>query len=560
MATIQPSVARPELVAGRTCPRCGARYAVDTLFCPADGTALACVGGSATLVGELVAGQYLIEGRLGEGGMGTVYRAVQVRMARPCALKVLRRDVASDPATVARFRREASNSARFAHPNVAALYDFGETADGLFYLAMELVEGPTLATLLARGGALPPARAAAIIRQVGEALAAADDHGVVHRDLKPDNVLVMTRRDGSDLAKVVDFGVAKTTRVHGQTITRTGFIVGTPAYVSPEQLAGETDLDGRSDQYSLALIAFELLTGMRAFPAGTFGEAAQRLVAPAPRLAAARRDVEWPAAVQAVLDRALDVDRERRWPSSNAFGAALVDACEAWGGLSTPALGARAIPLHASAAPRRPLTVAVAIGGLALALVAVAGALLLPRGTAVDAPPPTPASSAAPAREAPRASTATVSLSQDAIEARVPRRSVPAATTPAVSDAPAAAEAPPAETPPIPAPPAAEAPPATDPAARAELDRLRALAQRDVLGQAEARAGVAAGRALLARLATPVDSVEGALYAAEIAYAHLEDTDTACALLRGVERQAAGTAFARAVAAYLGAGSPLQCR
>ena len=323
-----PSAARTP--AARRCPRCGTGFAADAVFCIHDGTALLSDRAAQTLTGTLVAGQFLVEARLGEGGMGAVYRAVQVRMARPCALKVLRRDVASDSSTVARFRREASNSSQLFHPNIAALYDFGETSDGLFYLAMELVEGETLTTLVAREGALAPLRAASIVRQVADALAVADEHGVVHRDLKPDNVLLVPRRDGSDLAKVVDFGIAKATRVEGQRITRTGVVIGTPAFMSPEQLAGESDLDGRSDQYALGLIAFELLTGARAFPARTFGEATRRMVAEPPKLAEHRPDVAWPPGLQAVIDRALALDRAQRWPTATAFGTAFAQTIQAW--------------------------------------------------------------------------------------------------------------------------------------------------------------------------------------------------------------------------------------
>ena len=172
-----------------------------------------------------------------------------------------------DADAITRFNREASNASRISHPNVAAVYDFGETSDGLIYLAMEFVDGPSLTTLIERHGALPPLRAADIVRQAADALAVAHDMGIVHRDLKPDNIMIAKTRDGSDLVKVVDFGIAKAAGNDAQKVTKTGLVVGTPEYMSPEQLAGDK-LDGRSDIYSLGLVAFNMLTGALALPVG----------------------------------------------------------------------------------------------------------------------------------------------------------------------------------------------------------------------------------------------------------------------------------------------------
>ena len=147
------------------------------------------------------------------------------------------------------------------------LYDFGETDDGLLYIAMEYVDGVTLSNVLNREGRLPVARAVDIARQVAEALAAAHELGIVHCDLKPDNVMLAKTKGGRDLVKVVDFGIAKAVQTDGQTITRTGYIVGTPAYMSPEQITGDP-LDGRSDIYALGCILFKMLTGMDP-PGGT---------------------------------------------------------------------------------------------------------------------------------------------------------------------------------------------------------------------------------------------------------------------------------------------------
>ena len=172
----------------------------------------------------------------------------------------------SDPDAIARFNREAANASRLNHPNVCGIYDFGETPEGLIYLAMEFIEGDSLTSLIEKNGSLPAPRAASIIHQAADALAVAHDHGIVHRDLKPDNIMIAKGRDGSDLVKVVDFGIAKASSSDAQKVTKTGLVVGTPEYMSPEQLAGDK-LDGRSDIYSLGLVAFNCLTGVLPFPA-----------------------------------------------------------------------------------------------------------------------------------------------------------------------------------------------------------------------------------------------------------------------------------------------------
>jgi len=235
----------------------------------------------------------------------------------------MNRRLAQDPDAISRFNREAANASRISHQNVAQVYDFGETSDGLIYLAMEFVEGEPLTDILRRDGALPPARAAEIVRQTAEALAVAHDMGIVHRDLKPDNIMITRARDGSDLVKVVDFGIAKAMNVEAQKVTRTGLVVGTPEYMSPEQIAGDP-LDGRSDIYSLGLVAFNILTGRLPFLSKTAQESViMRLTEPPRRLAEIRPQVPWSAAVQAVMDRALQRDATLRYASASEFGRAL---------------------------------------------------------------------------------------------------------------------------------------------------------------------------------------------------------------------------------------------
>ncbi|HEU4631636.1 MAG TPA: protein kinase, partial [Gemmatimonadaceae bacterium] len=343
-------------------------------FCPLDGAGLRGQTDDGNLVGEVIAERYHVLRRLGEGGMGEVYLAEHVRMGRPCAVKVMRAGSVDDPDAVSRFNREAANASRVNHRNVAAIYDFGETADGLIYLAMEYVEGVPLRTLLERDGTLAPARAVAIAGQVADALDAAHALGIVHRDLKPDNVMVGRDRDGSDLIKVVDFGIAKASGAEGQQVTRTGLIVGTPEYMSPEQLAGDPS-DGRSDVYALGLISYAMLTGLHPFPSETVQDTlVLRLTTPPLRLAELRPDLRWPAGVQRVLDGALarrPVDRYARASDfarelAEAFGLIAVDAARTTG---APGL---------AAAAEAPTQVLAADG---LAALAAAETRTLPVGT-----------------------------------------------------------------------------------------------------------------------------------------------------------------------------------
>ncbi|HEX6630301.1 MAG TPA: protein kinase, partial [Gemmatimonadaceae bacterium] len=329
----------------KLCPQCGGTYEAAQRFCPLDGAALRGQAADGSLVGEVIAERYHVVRRLGEGGMGEVYLAEHVRMGRPSAVKVMRPDSADDPDAVSRFNREAANASRVSHRNVAAIYDFGETAEGLIYLAMEYVEGEPLRTLLDRVGALPPARAVAIAAQVADALEAAHALGIVHRDLKPDNVMVGRDRDGSDLIKVVDFGIAKASGAEGQQVTRTGLIVGTPEYMSPEQLAGDPS-DGRSDVYALGLICYAMLTGLHPFPSETVQDTlVLRLTTPPLRLAQLRPDVSWPEAAQRVLDGALarrPADRCASAPLlarelAAAFGLAVPDARPGVGAIAAAA-------------------------------------------------------------------------------------------------------------------------------------------------------------------------------------------------------------------------------
>ena len=306
----------------KTCPQCGKIYGADDRFCTVDGAALVASAG-ASIIGTVIADRFLVQAKLGEGGMGEVYLAEHVRMKRKVALKLMRPWMLGDPVAVGRFHREAENASQISHPNVAAVYDFGETAERVVYLAMEFVDGEPLSRILQREGHLNVVRTAEIVRQVGEALVAAHGMGILHRDLKPDNVMVARSKHGTDVVKLVDFGIARAMNRQTQQFTSTGLVVGTPDYMSPEQLSGD-ELDGRSDLYALALMAYKMLTGGGAYSDSSSGESlVSRLTGKPKRLASQRSGVPWPDGLQAAFDRALSPDPALRHADPMEFVAEL---------------------------------------------------------------------------------------------------------------------------------------------------------------------------------------------------------------------------------------------
>jgi serine/threonine-protein kinase len=277
-------------------------------------------------VGSTIAGRFRILGKLGEGGMGAVYKAEHTKMDRMCAIKILGAHMTNDPDALARFTREAQMSSRIDHPHAVTIYDYGETEDGLVYLAMEYIEGETLSTLLRRQGALGLERTVKIARQIGDALAAAHELNIVHRDLKPDNIMVGRKAGNDDFVKVLDFGIAKMAESEDKRhdLTQAGLVIGTPFYMSPEQVSGQK-LDPRSDVYSFALIVYEMLAGSLPFQ----GENAQAVMIS--RLTSAPRPLRdanphIPEAVEAAVMRALVRDRDARTRTADQFVGDLEDA------------------------------------------------------------------------------------------------------------------------------------------------------------------------------------------------------------------------------------------
>ena len=308
-------------VSAKLCPQCGTRYEGDNRFCTLDGATLVLENPTDSLTGALLADRYLVDRKLGEGGMGEVYLAEHIRMKRKVAVKVMRAWLTKDPAAISRFHREAENASQITHPNVAGVYDFGETTEGLVYLAMEFVEGEPLTAVIDREKILNHIRASDIVSQTADALAAAHSLGILHRDLKPDNVMIGRTRAKTDLVKLLDFGIARVMGRETQHFTSTGLIVGTPEWMSPEQIAGDK-LDARSDIYTLGLIAFRMLTGEGAFSGVTSQEVLLSKMTKAPRrLHEVKGDVEWPDELQVAMDKVLATDAASRYDDALMFAA-----------------------------------------------------------------------------------------------------------------------------------------------------------------------------------------------------------------------------------------------
>lgn len=263
--------------------------------------------------------QYLVDAEIGRGGMAVVYRATDLRLHRRVAIKVLPPELAFNADVRERFHREAQTAAQLAHPSIVPIYTVDER-EGIVYIVMALVDGESLAERLAREPRLPVAEARRVLSGVADALAYAHSMGVVHRDVKPDNIM-LDRATGRPM--VTDFGIARAAQ--GDTrLTVTGVAIGTPAYMSPEQALGERELDGRSDIYSLGVIGYQLLAGETPFKASNTPAMLVKHVSESPRpLAMLRPDV--PPVLAHAIARALAKKPDDRWPDAVAFRDALLD-------------------------------------------------------------------------------------------------------------------------------------------------------------------------------------------------------------------------------------------
>ena len=303
-------------------------------FCPNDQTATR----FSLPGGQLLAGRYFLERRLGRGAMGQVYLANDTKFAaRKVAVKTVRQDILNsedlqEGEAIARFEREAQSAASIQHPNTVSVTDFGESGDGIFYLVMEYVEGETLHKLLRREGTLPVKRAVRLLRQIADGVDAAHDLNILHRDLKPANIFLMQKGKGGDgFIKVGDFGLAK---IINQTVTdfssnatpSSRGIIGTPEFMSPEQMQPEVGVDGRADLYALGTIAYLMLGGRTPFTGDMMQLVMQKIMHKAPPLSSIRTDI--PAAVEHVIMQSLEMEAKDRPASVSEWITKLEHAAE----------------------------------------------------------------------------------------------------------------------------------------------------------------------------------------------------------------------------------------
>jgi len=321
----------------KECPKCELCLSDEVSECPTDGTPT-----RVSLPGpQVIAGRYLLERRVGRGAMGQVYLARDQKFtSKKLAVKTVRQDILSsedlqEGEAIVRFEREAQSAASIQHPNTVSVTDFGETPDGVFYLVMEYVEGETLHKLLRREGTLPVKRAVKLLRQIADGIGAAHKLGILHRDLKPANIFIMhVERDDDGFVKVGDFGLAK---IVNQTVTSTSSnsapssrgIIGTPEFMSPEQMQPEMRVDVRADLYALGTIAYVMLAGTTPFTGDMMQLITQKVMQKAPPLSTIRSDI--PHDVDRIIMSALEKQPDDRpasvkdWISKLEEAAADVD-------------------------------------------------------------------------------------------------------------------------------------------------------------------------------------------------------------------------------------------
>lgn len=303
------------------CTACGETNPPESKFCGKCGTSL---GTSLPKPGDIIAERYRVVAPIGRGAMGTVYRVEHTQISKVMAIKLLHRELQEQPENVARFHREAESASRLNHPNTVHVFDFGRTKSGSLYLVMEYVDGDDLSKVLEKEGAMPFGRVAYLCAQVAGSVSDAHAAGIVHRDLKPENIVIAEGRDG-ETAKVLDFGLAKLFEGNvGTQVTSSGTIVGTPYYMSPEQIHGQ-ELDGRSDIYAMGAIMYECIVGHPPFEAPNPVGVLSMHLSEQPLRPSARSPLSVPAEADEIIMRCLQKDPELRYQTAEELRGDLVD-------------------------------------------------------------------------------------------------------------------------------------------------------------------------------------------------------------------------------------------
>jgi eukaryotic-like serine/threonine-protein kinase len=451
--------------------------------------------GDAVLVGEVVGGRYRLTKKLGEGAMGTVFAAEHVTLGRRFALKVLRPELAASNEMVARFEREAKEAAATRHPGIVDVIDLGRAQNGLVYLVMELLEGESVADRLARAQ-IPVDEAVWIVSGALDALAAAHARGIVHRDVKPDNLFITKDGRGNALVKVLDFGIAKV-RDAAERMTASGAVLGTPLYMSPDQLKQGADVDARADVYSVGATLYHLLTAEPPVMGGSIYEVAAKVAAGDVERDPRKLRPDVPDWLAAVVERSMKLLPAERYATSAAMREALAAHATAWAGApSPPSSEPRAVPSAPrsaeaaaqpsaerpvaadtvpksfaageapAAVPARSKAPAIAVAVVVLAAAGIGAAVYL-GGNGPEAAPATVAATDTPSRSEPTATAAVVDDPPRPATGEVP---VPDPTATVTAGATADAGTPPAgpwpktkTSPQPPPPPVVEPPPPPPP-------------------------------------------------------------------------------------------------
>jgi len=326
----------------KICPQCGKDFDDSIETCSVDRSTLFLLDRhSDPMLGRLLDGRYRLIRKIGEGGMGSIYRAIHTEMLRTCAIKLLTAVSPGNEDAVPRFKGEAMMASRIDNPHAVTIYDSGQTEDKLLFLAMEFIDGKALSRVIAEERVLSIERVIHITNQIAEALTAAHALNIVHRDLKPDNIMITRKGNEHDFVKVLDFGIAKTVTEEGENLTKTGFVLGTPVYMSPEQILGEK-LDVRSDLYSLAIIVYEMLSGRLPFT-GDNPQAVmmKRIIGEPVRLRTVAPMLS--ESIETVVMNGLARDRDHRTPSARVFAdelsRAIYSGTQIMGGVVTGRLG-----------------------------------------------------------------------------------------------------------------------------------------------------------------------------------------------------------------------------